>query len=310
MAQETSGLTKFKEDIDTTPVRLGDIETDEITSDETKRLHSEIQETRENMGDTIDEIQERLSFANLSEQVSDKVSDVIESAKDTVYDATLGKAVNFMKQTRDGVMQSSAGRTVAANPIPFALIGIGGAMLAFNAYNSKNRRRSLAGFRTQEYMTTGEPSYRSVGMLSGAADTVSEKAASAYEAVSEKAGGAYESAADMANKAFTGAADAANRAYERAGELGTSAKENFGYYVEEKPMAVAAVAVAVGAAVGFAIPSTRYEGELMGEAKQNLMLKAEETAGELVDKAKQVASDAKQVVSKELGSSPGGGQNF
>ena len=300
MAQETSGLTKFKEDIDTTPVRLGEGEADEITSDETKRLHSEIQETRENMGDTIDEIQERLSFANLSEQVSDKVNDVIESAKDTVYDATLGKAVNFMKQARDGVMETSAGRTIAANPIPFALIGIGGALLAYSTYNSKNRRRSLAGFRTQEYTTTGEPAGRSVGVLSGAADTVSEKAATAYDALSEKAGGAYESAANVANKAYSGAADGVNRAYEKVGEFGTAARESYDHYIEEKPLAVAVAAMAMGAAVGLAIPSTRYEGRLMGEARENLLSKAEGTASEFVDKAKQVASDATHAVSREL----------
>lgn len=150
----------------------------------------------------------------------------------------------------------------------------------------------------------------SAGLLSGAADTVSDKASNAYDAVAEKASGAYESAADMANKAYSGAADAANRVYERAGELGSSAKENFDYYVEEKPLAVAAAAMAVGAAVGFAIPSTRYEGELMGEAKQNLMSKAEDTAGELVDKAKQVAAEAKQVVSRELDTPSSGTRNI
>ena len=66
-------------------------------------------------------------------------------------------------------------------------------------------------------------------------------------------------------------------------------------------MAVAAAAMAVGAAIGFAIPSTRYEGELMGDARENLLAKAEDTATELVDKATQVASDAKQVISKEAG---------
>jgi ElaB/YqjD/DUF883 family membrane-anchored ribosome-binding protein len=224
-----------------------------------------------------------------------------------------------MKQARDGVMQTGAGRTIAANPLPFALIGIGGAMLAYNAYSTKNRRGSMSRYRTKEY-TTGMDR-RATGLLSGAADsvsdtassaydTVSNKASNAYDAVAEKASGAYESASEMANKAYSGAADAANRVYERAGELGSSAKENFDYYVEEKPLAVAVAAMAVGAAVGLAIPSTRYEGELMGEAKQNLMSKAEETAGELVDKATQVATEAKQVVSRELDNTSGGTGNM
>ena len=83
----------------------------------------------------------------------------------------------------------------------------------------------------------------------------------------------------------------------------TGTPENFyEYYKEEKPLAIAAAAMAVGAAIGLAIPSSRYEGELMGEASENLRAKAEDTASELVDKAKQVASDASQAVTKEIGS--------
>src|SRR5215213_7734799 len=123
MAQETSGLNKYDETAeDTSPIRLGDNETgddaDEVVSEETVRLHSEIEETRENLSETIDAIQERLSLSNLGDQVSEQVSNVIETAKDNVYDATIGKAVNFMKQAREGVMQTSAGRTIMANPIP------------------------------------------------------------------------------------------------------------------------------------------------------------------------------------------------
>ena len=40
----------------------------------------------------------------------------------------------------------------------------------------------------------------------------------------------------------------------------------------------------------------------MGEASENLRAKAEDTASEFVDKAKQVASDASQAVTKEIGS--------
>lgn len=293
MAQETSGINKYDETIDdTSPVSLGDSEdADDVVSDETVRLHSEIEETRENLGETIDAIQERLSLSNLSEQVSEQVSNVIETAKDNVYDATLGKAVNFMKQAREGVMQTSAGRTIMSNPIPFVLIGAGSAMLIYNGFGKKNRRSTqLSKYRTGDY-STPQLTERSAGsMLTGAKDTITDKAGTAYETVARTASDTYETAAD-----------AASRAYEKVGDLGSTAKENYDYYVQEKPMAVAAAAMAVGAAIGFAIPSTRYEGELMGDARENLLAKAEDTATELVDKAKQVASDAKQVISKEAG---------
>ena len=51
--------------------------------EETEHIKAQIEETRNQMGETIDAIQERLSFANISEQVSETVGNAIESAKDT-----------------------------------------------------------------------------------------------------------------------------------------------------------------------------------------------------------------------------------
>src|SRR5690349_15072490 len=62
--------------------------------EETDHLKAQIEETRSQMGETIDAIQEKLSFQNISEQVKEQVSEQInsalETAKETVYDATIG----------------------------------------------------------------------------------------------------------------------------------------------------------------------------------------------------------------------------
>jgi methyl-accepting chemotaxis protein len=64
----------------------------EKTGEETDHIKAQIAQTRSQMGETIDAIQDRLSFANISEQVSETVNSAIETAKDTAYDATIGKA--------------------------------------------------------------------------------------------------------------------------------------------------------------------------------------------------------------------------
>ena len=307
MAQETSGLTEIDRNERDSPMRLGNSENEgngdgeNVISEDTERLHSEIEETRENLGETIDAIQERLSLANLSEQVSERVNSAIETAKETAYDATIGKAVNFMKQAGDGVMRTSAAQTVKANPVPFALIGIGSAMLMYNGFSKKNRRNGSR-YQTTNYLASRTGQGASTGMTGSGAAGISDRAGDAYEAISEKASTAYDTVANTANQTYSTAANAANRAMEKVSDLGSSAKENYEYYKEEKPLAIAAAAMAVGAAIGLAIPSSRYEGELMGEASENLRAKAEDTASELVDKAKQVASDASQAVTKEIGS--------
>jgi ElaB/YqjD/DUF883 family membrane-anchored ribosome-binding protein len=118
--------------------------------------------------------------------------------------------------------------------------------------------------------------------------------------VSSAAGSAYETVSKAAGSTYSGAGDIANRAYEQVGNLGNMAQETYSQYLEEKPWAIGAVALVAGAAIGLAIPSSRYEGELMGEARLNLVNKAQETASDFVDKAKQVATEAGNTVKDEV----------
>jgi ElaB/YqjD/DUF883 family membrane-anchored ribosome-binding protein len=66
--------------------------------------------------------------------------------------------------------------------------------------------------------------------------------------------------------------------------------------LQRNPLVVSAVAAAVGVAVGLAIPETRRENLLMGEARDNLAERAKDAAQGAVDKAKQVAGEAARQV--------------
>ena len=120
-------------ELDPTDARLGLDARD--APPETEAIKARIEETRREMGETIDAIQDRLSLANISEQVSETVSGAIESAKETAYDATIGKAVNVMKIFGDGVSRSEAFRAVRTNPFPLALIGLGAGLMAYQAFS-------------------------------------------------------------------------------------------------------------------------------------------------------------------------------
>ena len=50
--------------------------------------------------------------------------------------------------------------------------------------------------------------------------------------------------------------------------------------MRDNPLVVGAIAVAVGAAIGLALPSTEKEDELLGEAKDRLLEGAKSVAGE------------------------------
>jgi ElaB/YqjD/DUF883 family membrane-anchored ribosome-binding protein len=266
---------------------------------EAEHIKGQIEETRNQMGETIDAIQDKLSFSNISEQVSEHVNNAVETAKGAVYDATIGKAANLMKNFSGELSNTTIVQTAKNNPFPFILIGLGAGMLAYQSYagkgNGKSRRHEFTSGRNRGYgkqtaMNTGQG-----GTIGEVRDTMSNAA----DTVSEAAGTAYDKVTGLVESAKMGTGDVVNRAYDKVGELKTTAVEQYDHYIEENPLAVGAVALALGAAVGMAIPSTRYESRLLGEYRQDLVDKAQTTASQLLDKTKEVVTEAGRTVSDQ-----------
>ncbi|HUR99296.1 MAG TPA: DUF3618 domain-containing protein [Pyrinomonadaceae bacterium] len=297
-------LERYSEDDSDTALRGFDGDTDsDDSAEETQQIKAQIEETRSHLGETIDAIQDRLSIANIQEQVSETVSSAIESAKDSAYDATIGQAVKFMRNVGEGVTHSGAFKTVKKNPLPLALIGLGTGLLMYQNYGRKKSYGAYGGhsqdrrFYGQGEAGSFESGRSSAGTMPGGSSAgISDKATAALGSVKDTAGSAIDSVTGAVTNVYSGAGDIAKNAYSRVGDYGEVVQDKYDEYLRENPLALGALAVAVGAAVGFSIPSTRYEGKLMGEARENLMEKAHEAAGSLVDKAKQVASDAGQTV--------------
>src|SRR5919202_1836287 len=91
--------------------------------DDPDALREEIAETRSELSETIDAIQERLSPEHVKEQV-DALKD---QATDTIREATVGKAeqmVTNVHETVKGTGKTTV-ETIKANPIPALLAGVG-----------------------------------------------------------------------------------------------------------------------------------------------------------------------------------------
>lgn len=284
--------------------------------EETEHLKAQIEETRSQMGETIDAIQEKLSFQNISdqvkEQVSEQINNALETAKETVIGATignLGKAGKFMQNVGKELSKTEAGKFARKNPFPLVLIGLGVGLLAYEGFGRKGSRPYRYSDHDNDRRDRGASTR--ISTLKSATGKISDTASSAYESVSTTTGNAlesvrgaassaYGSVTETANKAYSSVSDYAGTAYEKAGEYGTQARETYDHYIEENPLAVGAVALAVGAAIGLAIPATRYESEFMGEYSQQLLDKAQTAAGGLVDRVKEVASEAQSTLSNEV----------
>ncbi len=193
-----------------------------------------------------------------------------------------------MKKAGKEISKSSIFKTAQNNPIPLVLIGAGIGWLFYESSSSKKSvKRDYSDGENYDYGTSGRQSGTST------LKSAQKKIGDAYENISETAGNVYETAGELADQS-----------YNKVGEYGSQAVDQYNRQIKENPLAVGAVALAIGAAVGFSIPSTNYEGELMGETRQNLVQKVQDTAGGLIDKAKDVAqnvaSEAGQTISEEV----------
>jgi ElaB/YqjD/DUF883 family membrane-anchored ribosome-binding protein len=234
------------------------------TAEQTDQIRSDIEDTRAEMGQTINEIQERLSPEHLVNQV-----------KESVREATIGKvqrAMETMGETISDVTEPArevmgrAGNAIAdgvwKNPIPLAFIGLGVGMLMMRRFGASSSRLT--------HQQRGQQNSRATSNLGGESLQQQGTVSRTFQQVKE-------TASDLASRSTNNL----NALSSQAKDSATQVSNRFGEILRDNPLAVGAVAIAAGAAVGLALPSTSIEKEYIGE-----------TSGMLVDKAGQVARDA------------------
>jgi len=340
---DTALQTRTGDDYALTETETG---ADDEATDETEQLREQIEETRRGMGETIDAIQEKLSFANISEQVqaqvSEQISGAVETAKDVFYDKA-GAIVNTVGRGFKEIGKTDLAKRAKQNPTALALIGAGvGALLVGLLINGKKSKRKKSSYRydydssddyssdddvrytdgSRRELTSSQSNERRESIAQSARSRIGDTASSAYESVSGAAGTAYagvtsaassvyetvgsaagktyEGVGSVADKTYQGVTSAAGFAYDKAGDLGGQVKINYDHYIEENPLAVGAVALTLGAAVGFAIPLTAKENEYLGEYRDQVVEKAQEAAQDAIGSVKQLATDAQKVIVEEV----------
>ena len=263
----------------------------EAEVDEIEVTRIEIERTRADMTETVDAIQERLNPQNLKEQ-----------AKDKVKEATVGKA----QQAGSGIVD-----TVKANPLPAALTGIGLGWLFMSARRQSGSSRSQyrdVTYRDAAYVEgypagTYPPRYEEQG--SGVSST-GQALGNARDKVGETATQAQDKAGELAGRAQEGASQLTSQTRNQVSHLGNQARYQarrasggFQRMLQENPLAVGVLGVGVGAAVGLAIPETSKEHEVMGEARDTLVDKAQEKAQDVQQRAQRVAEEAQSAAQQE-----------
>lgn len=253
-------------------------ESSDDIGENTEQIRADIEDTRAEMSQTINEIQERLSPEHLMGQVKETVREAtigkVERVMNTVVEATepareaVGRAGTAIKETGVSVADS-----MWRNPIPVALIGLGLGMLVMRSYrgNGGDYQIGQTTPRKRQNLGSGQTQY---GTQYGTRDT----------------------STGSLNQMKETASDLADRSTAALSDLGTKAKDSvstagtwFQQTLRENPLAIGAVAVAAGTAVGLALPSTRFESQYVGEASEKLVDKAQEVARDAIHKVQSAA---------------------
>jgi len=303
-------------------------EDDAEPDQQVSEIRENIEQTRAEMSETIDELQERLSPSYLKEQVKEQVMEQYEQAKETVREATIGKVEDMVERVSDTVYETRRGivDTIKANPVPSALVGIGLAWLWMNGRGesksdaSRYSGRYPAGRRYDE-MTRGYTSggasrvgqQSSAGVRDRTTDSASSLTSRAGDAVSGVAGQVQETASSIASKTRETVSGVVDQAQETAGYLVDRAQyqaqrveDRFNVAMRESPLAIGAVALALGTAVGLAVPQTRKENEWMGEARDTLVDKAQTVAHDTMEQVQEVAQKVTEEMAGTAQDRPGG----
>jgi ElaB/YqjD/DUF883 family membrane-anchored ribosome-binding protein len=282
-----------------------------------------IEATRERMGETISRIGDRVNPDRVQRELKDNIK---QKARDT------------MRGIEDGVSEKGRGiwHAIRENPLPAGMIGIGLAWLVANANRDDDMERGRTRpYRYTPDRPYGDPAfgYPTGGRAEpyppeyygrpaeshahGRGEQVRDRAHEMVDDVRERASDAADSIRSTADDAVHKARDTASDVADRASDAWHEAQdrvehvtEEVGYrarrverrvehMVEENPLAAGMVAAALGFAAGLVIPETQKEHEVMGEARDRLVHKAQHAVHEAKDTARDVARETASATAKK-----------
>jgi ElaB/YqjD/DUF883 family membrane-anchored ribosome-binding protein len=316
------------------PGDTGGIAYEPDADDDIESTRAQIEQTRADMSETIDAIQQKLSPQNLAdqakstvreatvgkaEQMVDSAKQAVSSATDTAKQAvsspvgTAKQAANITGDTARG-FGSTVVETVRQNPVPAALAGVGLGWLLMSGRKqggSQVRSRWRSDYDLpysydrdytygyQDYDQQGGAGQTARQAVSRAQDAVGSATSQAQSAVGETVSQAQDAANRVTGQVQDTAGQVATQVQDTASQLGNQAQyrtqraaSGFQQMLEERPLAVAAGALALGLTVGLALPETEQENRWMGEARETVMEQAQQTAQQTVDKVQTVAQEA------------------
>jgi ElaB/YqjD/DUF883 family membrane-anchored ribosome-binding protein len=231
-------------------------------------LEEDINQTQERIAENIDELTKRLNPGRVKDQA-------LQSVNESLNIKGLQHLVNDLRTSVGEGVKASGVKVlegVKHSPLSAALIGAGAGAIAVGG---------VMAARTN--LTTGSYSAHDERLRDMMQTMENSNTSSLRQNVSQKISQTSHDLQDSANHTVR------------------KAKDGLGQLLESQPLAVGAVALLAGAAIGLLLPRTRYEDSLMGERSDHLISQAKSKASEVADVAKSTAQDVMQSAKDTVG---------
>ncbi len=269
--------------------RRGEIDSDPSRADdELEELRLELAQARAQMSETVYAIQGRLNPQYVREQATSQAKDTAREAGSTVVD------------------------TIRDNPVPAALTGAGlvglGWLIASGRDQGSDQRRYRDEPRYEDYPEYYEGSREIEGYYTDRSleDQDSEGYGSDRSRMRDAGGEARERASRAGSELQSRAGEVGGQLQNRADDARNQAryqarraKGGFQQTLRENPLILGAVAIGLGAAVGFSVPETEKENEVMGETRDKLANRAQQGARDAQQRVQRVAEEGRSAAEQE-----------
>lgn len=205
---------------------------------------------------------------------------------------------------------------IRQNPVPAALIALGVGWLWASNRGASHRQNE---WETRRYRSPYDESTWGARTTMGASAegqtnrsdrpmnaNASESTPAVGERISDAAERVKESAGDLAQRVQGSVSHAAERVGDTVSHVGTRTSDyargmamNCQTMLQDRPLALGAIALGVGAAIGLIVPGSYREDQLMGEMRDQLVGKVSDSAQDLAVRAQVVAEEAIDTAKEE-----------
>jgi ElaB/YqjD/DUF883 family membrane-anchored ribosome-binding protein len=248
-------------------------------TDGTDDLRADLEQTRERVSSDIEALGNKLSPDNLKAEAKQVVSRGLQQGREAARE-TLREGTERVRQ-RAETAKSSVAHYVRENPVPLSLIGLGVGLLIWNSRQKARRGTApdpaVVGRSTVYEGFDGDYAASSRGRQHQVRERVREGVESVRHAASETAHSARERWGQLEHQVT-----------EQAQRAKVTAANTF----EEQPLALGAVALGAGIAIGLSIPATESENQLVGHYRDRLFGSLKQQAARLESAAERTLETA------------------